>query len=185
MTRTQNQKFITQADFARIVEVSRQRISTAIKHGKLDGALVGSGRARKIDLEKGLAAWAANIAPIQQIGGRAQQRGPKESSQEQPAKIDGKKKNINQLTLSELQILQARYKAIAQKVDLDEKLGRVISIDQVNREFFDIARLTRDAILAVPDKLSAILAAESSERRINTILTEHFIDALENWKLTK
>lgn len=68
MGRTKKQTLVSQVDFAEVVGVTKQRVNQAIKHGKLDGALVEAGRGHKIDLEKGLELWDENLTPAQQIG---------------------------------------------------------------------------------------------------------------------
>ena len=75
------------------------------------------------------------------------------------------------------------YMADLKKLELQEKQGEMIHIDIVTRESFECARRTRDAILAIEDRISDILAAESDRTKIKEILnTEHrnALDELAN-----
>ena len=159
-------KYVNQSDFSKIVGVTKQRISKSIQHGKLSKSLVMVDGKRMINLKIGLQEWAANIAPVQQIGGSKNMA----------------KKTINQMNLSDLQLMQARYKTLTQKLDLDTKIKGLIPVEQIEKEYLYIARIVREVILAIPDRISAILAAETSERKVNNILTEKLHEALEGLK---
>ncbi|MFH2046064.1 MAG: hypothetical protein ABIK92_13055 [Pseudomonadota bacterium] len=57
MPRKKDRIFITNSQFARLIGVSRQRISAAIKSGKLSHSIVNIKNVKKIDLEVALQEW--------------------------------------------------------------------------------------------------------------------------------
>lgn len=174
-------ELVTQSEFARIVGVSSPRVSTAIKHGKLLRSLKKIGKIKRIDLEEGLKEWKENLAPAQQKGGHSKKNKAKgRVTKAKEGRSTGE--DVDKMSLAELQTLQAKYKALMQKINLDKELKKIIAIDQVEKEFFDIARLVRDAILAVPDKISAILAVEPDERAVNVTMTQELHAALNGLK---
>jgi len=74
-----------------------------------------------------------------------------------------------------LTLFMARIKEIEWK----EKSGEMIPIDVVDRESFECARRTRDAIIAIEDRISDILAAETDRTKIKAILNQEHRQALD------
>ena len=52
------------SDFAKAKGLSRQRVSKAIQQGKLEGAIVNSGKKKLIDKDLGMELWGKNTAPV-------------------------------------------------------------------------------------------------------------------------
>jgi hypothetical protein len=64
------------------------------------------------------------------------------------------------------------------KIQYEEKLGKLISRDEVQVERFNTNRIIRDGVLNIPDRVSAQLAAETDEKRVHEILTAEIRNAL-------
>jgi hypothetical protein len=84
-------------------------------------------------------------------------------------------------------ITQAEAKAekeywLGRKAELEfKKMNKeLISVDEVEREAFEIAKGVRDAFLALPARLAPILAADSDQFSIQNKLTLEINDALES-----
>ena len=75
--------------------------------------------------------------------------------------------------------LLTSYTADLKKLELQEKQGEMIHISIVAREAFECARRTRDAILAIEDRVSDILAAETDRDKVKSILNTEHRNALE------
>ena len=75
--------------------------------------------------------------------------------------------------------LLTSYMADLKKLELQEKQGEMLHINDVSREAFESARRTRDAILAIEDRISDILAAETDRVKIKEILNTEHRNALE------
>ena len=71
------------------------------------------------------------------------------------------------------------YMADLKKLELQEKQGEMIHIDIIAREAFECARRTRDAILAIEDRVADILAAETDRTKVKEILNTEHRNALE------
>lgn len=83
------------------------------------------------------------------------------------------KSSLNEAkTISE--ILNAKLKEIQYK----KEVGELVSKAEVEREAFEVARKVRDAILSVPDRVSAMIAAKSDPKEIRDILTQELHHAL-------
>jgi hypothetical protein len=74
----------------------------------------------------------------------------------------------------------AAYDARLKRLDLEERIGRLISADQMRVELFRANRMVRDALLAVPDRVASVLAAEKSPNRVRELLTKEITIALRN-----
>lgn len=82
-------------------------------------------------------------------------------------------------TLTEAQAEQARQKATDLKMKNDERSGRLVDAAQVAEDAFNCARLTRDAVLGVPDRIAAELASITDPHKLNDKLTTELVQALE------
>lgn len=74
--------------------------------------------------------------------------------------------------------LREHYAAQSAKLDYEKEAGTLVLAEQVRVEAFRIARLLRDAIMAVPDRIDAELAAETNARKINLRMKDELIKAL-------
>ena len=129
-------------EYAKIRGVSRQAVYNALKLGKLNGARNGEGL---IDVEIADRLWAASTDP--QKGG--------DFTKPRPSTVIG---NGDRPTLAESKTLEAEYKAKLAQIEYEEKSGKLVDADKVKKEAFKVARITRDAMLAIPDRLAAELA---------------------------
>jgi hypothetical protein len=117
---------------------------TAVQHALRDGRIV-KGDDGLIDVGQADAAWARNTSPDQ--GGRRQKPDP------QPAPASG----VSSLPVSR----ELKESAIAEtrQVQLRVLKGELVDAAEAARSRFTTARMTRDAMLAVPTRVAAQLAA--------------------------
>ncbi|MCP5006938.1 MAG: hypothetical protein GY941_23770 [Planctomycetes bacterium] len=87
---------------------------------------------------------------------------------------------FSRLTSAEARLEHDRQKAAKLKMENDKVLGELISLGEVTKQAFDSARLTRDAILSVPDRMAAELASITDVHEINDRLTRELTQALED-----
>lgn len=64
-------------------------------------------------------------------------------------------------------------------MELQEKEKTLVRADDVRKEGFELARTLREQIFNIPARISAILAAESSPRKVSDILTKELRQAFE------
>ena len=82
-------------------------------------------------------------------------------------------------TYAEKRALLTGYKAELARLELERTKSTLVDADEVRKSAFECARRTRDTILSLPNRLSAILAAENSEHKIREYLTTELAKALE------
>lgn len=138
-------KLVKVAEYAKLRNVSKVAVYTAIKNGRLDGARNGDGL---IDVEIADRLWVENADPRK--GGKVVKGEPKIAQSFRLGE--------GRPTLTESKTLEAEYKAQLARIEFEEKSGKLVDAEKVKKEAFKLARLTRDALLAIPDRLSAELA---------------------------
>ena len=59
------------------------------------------------------------------------------------------------------------------------EIGELVPIEEVKTEVFNVARVVRNNLLNIPDRVSALLASMSDTEKIHETLTEEIRTALE------
>ncbi|NEV49558.1 hypothetical protein EUZ93_03565 [Wolbachia pipientis] len=151
---------IKQAEWAREKGFSRQYVCSLAKKGivELEDGL--------IDREQANEAVAAIRDPSQPL--RRKENGEKLST------ILLKTRIKNEMKRGKL--LEARVKA---------EVGKFVSIEEVKTEAFNIARVVRNNLLNIPNRVSALLASLSDTEKIHKTLTEEITGSLEELSNTK
>jgi hypothetical protein len=75
------------------------------------------------------------------------------------------------------EVFEARLK----KIELEERQGNLLPRSSVQIEAFNRARVLRDAILNVPDRVAAQLAAESEASVVHDLLEAELVLVLEEY----
>lgn len=75
------------------------------------------------------------------------------------------------------------YAAELKRLEFEELSGKLIAADKVREDAFQTARYVRDALLAIPDRVSGELAGETNQFRIHQRLTEEIRRALTSLKV--
>ncbi len=74
--------------------------------------------------------------------------------------------------------VREHYQARLAKIDYEERTGRLVSKDEVQVAAFNKFRQFRDNLLNLPDRLAAMLAAETEAARVYEILAGEIRKAL-------
>jgi hypothetical protein len=75
--------------------------------------------------------------------------------------------------------IKEAYSARLQRLAYEEKLGKLINVEKVRVAAFNTARIVRDAILSVPDRISHEVASIQDPHEVHIRMTEALIEALE------
>lgn len=163
-----NFELLTQIAYAKRMGVSRQYIGELVQKGVLpltDG---------KID-----PAVADAIIEARREPARALRR----KSSHQQETTDPAKRTILASELPTL-LLKTRIKSETEKAKLLEIKAKVeadkfVDIDVVKAAGFKRGRIIRDGMLAIPDRIDAIVAIETDRRKINQIMMDEITRVLE------
>ncbi len=77
--------------------------------------------------------------------------------------------------------IREHYQARLAKLDYEERTGKLISKDEVQVASFNKFRQFRDNLMNIPDRLSAMLAAEVEAGAVHHILTNEIRKALNDF----
>lgn len=94
---------------------------------------------------------------------------------------ESRSRNTNELSTM---LLKTRIKNEMERGKLLEakakaEIGELVLIEEVKREAFNIARVVRNNLLNIPDRVSALLASIKEEEKIHETLTKEIKTALE------
>lgn len=70
------------------------------------------------------------------------------------------------------------WKAKSERLAYEEKTGTLVLADKVRRDAFDIARIVRDGVLGIPDRISAELVGINDQPTMHAELTKALNGAL-------
>lgn len=156
---------ISQAEYARRRGCSKQAVSKAVKAGRvtlIDG---------QIDPEIADREWARNTDPEQQ------ERGAPEQFEITQARVQASAHEAEPPVVREDNPLLIDAKARTEKlradlleIEIREKRGELIVANDARRVQFNLARSTRNAILAVPARLAPLLAPIADAAEIERVL---------------
>lgn len=89
-----------------------------------------------------------------------------QTSANAPTASDGQVNRIREAARADL----ARAQLL--EYELQQKLGNLVRVDDVRRAAMEKARVARDALLGIPDRLAPLLAAEVDPAKVHSILAE-------------
>ena len=166
---------VSQAEYARQRGVSRQYIGQMVAKGviRLQG--------RKVDSAQADAALAAVREPA-----RPERRAtPKAEAAPKPLVPATELSSVPQGGDLPTLLLKTRIKSEVEKAKLLEikarvEAGKYVDADEVKVAAFNKARVVRDALMNIPERLAAVLAAETDAARVHAMLTSEIRAALED-----
>lgn len=160
---------VTIAQFAAIRGVTVQAVRKAIKDCRISG-YTGSDGVVRLNKNEALRQWEENT---NQANDRSVPQDDDEDGEDQAEA----KKAVN---YHQSRAIRERYSAKTAKLEYRKLAGSLVSAVKVKTEAFECARITRDAILNVPNRLAPELAGESDPVKVHIMLTKALTEALES-----
>lgn len=172
---------MSQIAYAKRMGVSRQYIGELVQKGILP--LVDG----KIDPATADSIIEARREPARPLRRKtAAPSSPAQDTTPPPAALDQAAPPQRSIPVSELPtlLLKTRIKSETEKAKLLEikakvEAGKYIDVDVMKTAAFRRGRIIRDGMLAIPDRIDAVLAAETDRRKIHQILTDEINRVLE------
>lgn len=169
---------VSLTEYSRRRGVSHEAVRKAVKVGRLSKSVVfgPTGKARLIP-EIADQEWVANTDS-------AQQRVPAVPPPRQPAPDpDPGPPEQRTATFQQARTMREAYMARLAKLEFDEKAGQLVRADAVKNEAFKVARVVRDSLLNIPDRIAAELANETNQFKVHQRLTHEIRRALEDMRI--
>lgn len=154
---------ITHTEWAREIGVSKQYVCYLVKKGI-------------VELEDGLIDREQANRAIEIIRDPSQPLRRKDYSEsgEKLSTMLLKTRIKNEMERGKL--LEAKAKA---------EIGELVAVEEVKRDAFNVARVVRNNLLNIPNRVSALLASLSDTEKIHKTLTEEITNSLEEVSNTK
>ncbi|MET4695015.1 hypothetical protein [Endozoicomonas lisbonensis] len=146
---------LSQSEFAKRQGWSRQYVGKLVRSGKI--TLING----KIDSERALAAIKAQSEPSTELRTRPR------SEAVLPSAPTDSRQAVDFVTA---RTMREAFRAKMARMEYEEKAGKLTDASKVKADAFRAARIVRDALLGLPDRLSDILAAENDPAEIRQLL---------------
>lgn len=78
----------------------------------------------------------------------------------------------NKVSYLEAKTSEAQARAVKATLEAELMAGALVRVDEVEAEAFAQARAAREALMALPDRMSPLLAAETDAAKIHVLLTD-------------
>jgi len=114
---------------------------------------------------------------ISRLNQRADDRGQRTDDGGQRAE-KAKTIELAGMSFSAARTLKEQYNAEMKKLDFEERSGKLLRDEDVQKGAFEMYRKTRDSLLNIIDRISAQLAAEKKEANVRIILENEIRNAL-------
>lgn len=161
---------VSATEYAKLRNVTKQAVSKAIAEGKLPTAAVKKGKSYEIDVDQADREWLENTNPAM---------GSPHHSIPKGINLPGENIPTGTETLAASKAKRESFMAELARLEYELKAGQLVPIDEVKKEAFRTARIVRDTILNIPDRLAAELAAEPNQFTVHKRLSEELRKALE------
>lgn len=166
---------VTPTAYAKHRKVTPKAVFDAIEKGRLVAAVERQESGRYlIDVQAADAEWKANTNSGTGAPAHAKNKPDLESSD-----TDGE---VTTMTYAEARAQHERFKSRLAQLELEQREGKLVEADAVQREAFKAARQVRDALLNLPDRVAGVLAAETNQFKVHQLLTKEIRRALEDLK---
>jgi hypothetical protein len=152
--------------------VTLKAVQKAIQSGRI--RTTGDG---KIDVEQADADWKRNTGPRQ--SSIASSSPPPRRSPAPPPELPRQDvAGPGQLDYARARAVRENYLARLAKIEYEERSGKLVSRDEVQVAAFNKFRTFRDGMLNIPDRVSAMVAAEPDASKVHAALTTEIRKAL-------
>lgn len=153
--------------YARHRGVSPEAVSKAVKTGRI--TVDANGR---IDPERADKDWAENTNPAKAFSSVInKQKHPRRDELPTTPGADASTPAPGVPSYLQSRAIREAYEARLAKLEFEIKTGRLVNADEVKVMAFNVARITRDRMMNIPDRIAPILAAMSDSHEIHKLLS--------------
>ncbi|WP_281647584.1 hypothetical protein [Parendozoicomonas sp. Alg238-R29] len=169
---------MSQAEFARQNGWSRQYVAKLVQQGriKLEGG--------KIDPVAAKRAVEKLAEPSTVLRGKSSKATDIQSRTTVPAVSQVPTTSLPTESRKTVDYAAARtmreaFRAKMAKLDYEEREGKLVDAGKVKEEAFQVGRMIRDGVLAIPDRMADVLAAENDPAKVRQVLMDELERVLE------
>lgn len=166
-------ELISQSEYARRKDVSRQYINRLVQQGKIP-----TDEEKRIDPDIADAVLAQLADPARRLNGDAEDEYEPVPADDYEEDNAGGAPVNGHTSFAKFRSAREAYQAKLSQLDYEERSGKLVKKDDVEREAFDIARQLRDRFLSIPQEVAGTLVGMTDEREIAKFLRSKIRDAL-------
>jgi hypothetical protein len=182
---------VTLSEFARRIGVTRQAVTKAAKKGRIRVRKQGQNKF-VIDPEEAEKAWRENRTQqpisVEKSTPKAKKGKPASGDLADQVKSHAQahEPTEHENTYAKANATYKDYKAKIAEIEYREKTKAVSPVAGVKKNAYESGKIIKNALMNIPDRTSAMLAAETQERKIHAMLTKEINKVLEviNARLT-
>ncbi|UNC12872.1 hypothetical protein FE249_00830 [Acidiphilium multivorum] len=177
---------VTLREFGRMRGISGEAVRRAIAAGRLTRSVVYDDKGRpRIDPGLAEGEWGSATHPTH--GGKREagaiavdSAAPAMPASQAAAADPGEARGGGNAaaTFAQSRAIREAYLARLAKLEFEERSKQVVRVDEVKNEAFKVARQVREAMLNIPDRLAAELAAASDPFMVHKRLADEIRQAL-------
>ncbi len=167
---------ILKSAYAKHRGVTPAAVTTAIKSGRIAGAVVTQNGKQLIDLEKADALWTRNT--LQQPPPTTAGPAPAPPTVRQLRDLIQSLPEDEIPDLNESRARREHYQAEKARLEALQGRGELVPAADVRKEAFNLARAVRDKLMGIADRLAPQLAATQDARVCHHLLSEEIRVAL-------
>jgi len=170
-------EFVSQREYARRKGWQPSYVNKLVKQGVIPL------RKSQIDPVEADAAIARHRDPARRQGKAQSLKNPEQEAtrlvapdlvEPDEAELDGS------VSYARARAVRETYRARREKVLYEQLQGRLLEAEDVKSAAFSKARIARDSLLNIPDRIAAVLAAEADQEKIHALLSSEIRQALED-----
>ena len=163
-------KFVSQAEYARQKDVSRQYINKLVQAGRIP-----TDEKKRIDPDVADYVLAQDADPARRLNDPESES---ESIIEHDSDIESSVSTTGHTPFAKFRSAREAYQAKLAQLDYEERAGQLLKRAEVERETFDVARQLRDRFLSLPQELAGTLVSMTDEKEIKKYLRAKIRDTL-------
>lgn len=159
---------------------THRAVQVAIARGRLEESVQVVDGKPKIDAVAADQEWNSKTDALRSRGGGNPTEGKPLGSLDAPPRIDAREAGDPSIAnqARQAQAFKLTYQAKLAELEYRQKTGELISAKDVELEQVRAARSLRDRIRAIPDRMAALLAAETDPHRCRILLAGELDQAL-------
>lgn len=169
--------YLNLSEFAKLMGVTRQAISYAVKRGKIKTKMLG--KTRMVHGVRATKEWEKNIDPKASAKGRKPKNKKSLTEKQIENAPEFKPKTYEGFTMADAERQDKVYKARLSQLKYLEQAGQLVKIDKIQRQAFETGRKIRDALMGLPTRLAHELAVETDPHKLEIRLTKELTDVLD------
>ena len=183
--KTNRHGLLTMNAYAKRRGVSHTAVSKAVRSGRISRTPEGL-----IDPDTADREWADNTDPSKSmnydIGNPVRRRpmdSPSVSSSNPEAAATSPASGLPPYVQS--RAIREAYEARLAKLEYEVKIGKLVNADEVRVDAFNVARITRDRLMGIPDMIAPLLTGMTDIRDIHELLSTEIRLACEELTRTR